>query len=227
VKFETKSTEISVKKVDGAYNISEIKINGSDSVTYVISTAESTVKAPSGKAPSSNIGESFEYTMEVVVDIGVINGEYFRATADGKITITRLADAVDGKYVFSTVTDVKYNWPSSISAYVPSEYQDVYTVEYYISSDVDYELTGLEDLDGLYSLTKTLRTIAGPEGSVPVYEYKGNLRVEAEGTTADTAITIDIGVSDGLLYHYTVDITSSEGASINTHVMYVKHTYHH
>ncbi|MDR2845704.1 MAG: hypothetical protein LBV63_00315 [Candidatus Methanoplasma sp.] len=225
VEFGTKSTEISIKKVDGTYNISEIKINGSGSVTYVINTAESTVKAPSGKAPSNNIGESLEYTTEINIDMGRILGEDFIIKADGKITITRLADAADGKYVFSTTTDIKYTWPSSLAAYVPPIYQDEYTTEYYISSDVDYELTGLDDLDYLNTLTRTAKTIAGPDGSAYVYEYSGNLHTEIAGVVSDTSITVDIGVSDGILYHYSINTTSA-GSNVNIHVMYVKHTHH-
>jgi hypothetical protein len=228
VEFGEESADISTKKVNGAYNISEIKINSD--VTYTIRTEDSTVKEPSDKAPSSNIGESFEYTVVLYMNLGRMFDKELIIDGNGTITSTRLADTADGKYIFSVVTDIKYRERGSSSGSTPG-YPDEHTVEYYISSDIDNEMISFDGVDweswedwgDLSSFEKESKTIDGLGSPVNVYEYKRTLRQEDYGVVSYTTVTIDIGISDDVLYSYSIYNTAGI-LSLNLKVTYAKHT---
>ncbi|MDR0887845.1 MAG: hypothetical protein LBM39_01495 [Candidatus Methanoplasma sp.] len=220
VAIGTKNTEISIKKIDGVYNISEIKILGTGSKTYAVSTADSTIKAPSGSGTSAKIGEKFTYSIKVATaTVPAVEGADF--TVNGTFTITRLADSTDGNYVFSTVMNI--DWPKEF----PEELK-VIKSEYTIAPDIDYRVAD-SDFADLTGFDRTSVTYAGPNGNVSAYKYTLTETEPALGMTVSSSIVI--GVTDYLLYESTASVQFDFDASGVTYstsseaeVKYISHS---
>lgn len=217
-----KSVEVSTKKIDGAYAISDLKVSGT---VYAYDSATSNVKITTD-APSENVGESYEYSYKLSVE-STFDGKTTKAQYDGKITISCIADSAGGKYVFTVKTDIK--WPDGVPDSVKEQYGTSATVEYYISTTANYNLFG----DSLKQLKDVLDGSSSPgtsDSDTKVYKY--NTSYSNYLGSGSVNLSLEIGSTSGVLYNYSLAADTSvvlDKLTTDSHVLLeiklTKHTH--
>ncbi|MDR0888045.1 MAG: hypothetical protein LBM39_02535 [Candidatus Methanoplasma sp.] len=158
--------ELTVKKSDDIYNISDLDSNGEK---YVLS--DSTIEKHDECATDPRIGEKFVYTVKSEYTV-TIAGESHSVTASGTYTLTReaIASYVDEaqNYIFSSElileSDIPGDW-SKLSLKLPAGFEDVHSVGIFDAPFTVSELVGIT-LPGDVGEEKSL--FNGPDGAVSV-----------------------------------------------------------
>ncbi|MDR0887847.1 MAG: hypothetical protein LBM39_01505 [Candidatus Methanoplasma sp.] len=208
------SAEVSTKKIDGAYVISDLKISDK---TYVFDPETSKVIITSDEA-SEKVGEIYEYSYEIYYNTTA----GFKTTTEGKITITRLADAVNGKYIITVKKEI--TWPDDFPDSVKTRFDDTSSLEYYVTESAGYELFGetLKNLDRLDS-EYTPGTSNGEDTRI----YSHISYYNMSSVTLTLNMLLEVSSPNDILYRYSLNETTTVLSSTTANgvsIKLIKHT---
>ncbi|MDR0523447.1 MAG: hypothetical protein LBG62_03395 [Candidatus Methanoplasma sp.] len=202
ISYNGAEADVAVKKINGEYNVSEVKIG---STAYVLDESKSVVK-PVAALPS-NVGSRLEYSFSSSVKISGFDIPMDMETT-GSIVVECDGATADGRFVYSVKTTVSVAGMGSESGFV-----------FVISDDAGAGtvLAGQEDtpFSSVAPTVKRGQTLKGTidgDVTVDVYEYALTAENIAEMAgleglgSAATGFAYRVYMGDGFMYKASCDV---------------------